>query len=502
MTKCQKCNKSANFGPPNTKKRLFCTKHRASFHVNIYHVSCKYEGCRTTASYGKTGSNTKEYCFEHSKLMGSCDLKVPMKICIEGGCETLASYAQIGKNIPLYCKKHAHKNLGEDNVCVRTKRCIEDGCFVAALYGDPVTKIKSTCNKHKEPHHISLSARKCCVHVNCDTAPSYEDPNSKDIKVCSAHKEDWYVLMKGFPICQHEEGCTTVASFGLPNTKKKLYCVKHCPDDMYVYLNSTRKCEKCNTTAGYGAEGTKDMRFCAKHKNPEHVHLTGTLCKDSECKVHASFGYPGFKPEYCVEHQEKTMVYRPHKRKRGVDSTCSYCTMEINYDQEFCSNCKRYIDMGKTVKRHQKEETIKELLKNNFDKECIRHDRKVEFGCTNRRPDFELTANWGTIILEVDEYQHNRKTYPCSCEITRMKEIYFDCGVENLLFIRYNPDSYLSLEGYAKPERALQRQEFLIKFLQEQLADKKFEHLGVVYLYYDGFSRQSIEIESLDPYGA
>lgn len=45
------------------------------------------------------------------------------------------------------------------------------------------------------------------------------------------------------------------------------------------------------------------------------------------------------------------------------------------------------------------------------------------------------------------------------------------------------------------------RRKLLIKFLKEQIKKPKPEfNLGVVYLFYDGFSLQSIEVEEIDPY--
>lgn len=77
-----------------------------------------------------------------------------------------------------------------------------------------------------------------------------------------------------------------------------------------------------------------------------------------------------------------------------------------------------------------------------------------------------------------------------------MKQLYFDCGVENLLFIRYNPDTYKPLQG--KPDSDKKRREFLVKYLKETIKTG-IEHLGVVYLYYDGHS-VDLEVEKLDPY--
>ena len=70
---------------------------------------------------------------------------------------------------------------------------------------------------------------------------------------------------------------------------------------------------------------------------------------------------------------------------------------------------------------------------------------------------------------------------------------------KNLLFIRYNPDTYLTVTG-EKPLIKRKRQELLIKIIQQQLKKKKVRNLGVMYLFYDHFSVDAIEIERIKPY--
>ena len=119
---------------------------------------------------------------------------------------------------------------------------------------------------------------------------------------------------------------------------------------------------------------------------------------------------------------------------------------------------------------------------------------RVADGCSKRRPDFILKYPWGTLVLEIDEFQHNRNTYTCECELTRMRQIYFDVGESNLLFVRYNPDSYIPLSG--KKLSTKQRQEFLLDLLKQQT---QHSGLAVIYLFYDGFIFPP-EKERIDPY--
>jgi len=44
------------------------------------------------------------------------------------------------------------------------------------------------------------------------------------------------------------------------------------------------------------------------------------------------------------------------------------------------------------------------------------------------------------------------------------------------------------------------RQELLIKIINQQLETKEVENLGVMYLFYDYFSTDAIEIEHIEPY--
>lgn len=95
------------------------------------------------------------------------------------------------------------------------------------------------------------------------------------------------------------------------------------------------------------------------------------------------------------------------------------------------------------------------------------------------------------IVVEVDEHQHQRKGYSCECEITRMKQIYLDWSIEQgrMLFIRYNPDSYESSYGKELTTR-------LIRHVPEVPEPG----LKVLYLFYDGFSPLSEDMEHINPY--
>jgi len=72
-------------------------------------------------------------------------------------------------------------------------------------------------------------------------------------------------------------------------------------------------------------------------------------------------------------------------------------------------------------------------------------DKKIQDGCSKRRPDLLLDFGSHVIIVEVDENKHT--TYDCSCQNKRLMEISQDIGHKPVVFIRFNPDTYVNQEG-------------------------------------------------------
>ena len=72
-------------------------------------------------------------------------------------------------------------------------------------------------------------------------------------------------------------------------------------------------------------------------------------------------------------------------------------------------------------------------------------DKRVQDGCSRRRPDLLLDLGSHVIIVEVDENKHT--DYDCSCEHKRLMELSQDLGHRPIVFIRFNPDSYIDQDG-------------------------------------------------------
>jgi hypothetical protein len=72
-------------------------------------------------------------------------------------------------------------------------------------------------------------------------------------------------------------------------------------------------------------------------------------------------------------------------------------------------------------------------------------DKKVQDGCSKRRPDLLLDMGSHIIIVEVDENKHT--DYDCSCENKRLMELSQDLQHRPIVFIRFNPDDYINQDG-------------------------------------------------------
>lgn len=80
---------------------------------------------------------------------------------------------------------------------------------------------------------------------------------------------------------------------------------------------------------------------------------------------------------------------------------------------------------------------------------CVRFDQQIDGGCSRRRPDIFIELLTHSLIVEIDEQQHNDADY-CSCENKRMMQLYEDLGRRPLVFIRFNPDRYTTSNGKVK----------------------------------------------------
>jgi hypothetical protein len=173
------------------------------------------------------------------------------------------------------------------------------------------------------------------------------------------------------------------------------------------------------------------------------VNVISKTCIHENCKIQPSYNAEGqTKPLYCAIHKLEGMVNVKDKTCKSV-----WCSTLVNEKYNgYCLFCYINLFPDKPVSRNYKtkEYAVVEYVKAKYPSLNWVADKKINGGCSKRRPDLLLDLLYQIIIIEVDENQHI--SYDCSCENKRIMEISQDLGHKPIIFIRFNPDDYKANE--------------------------------------------------------
>ncbi|SPN79748.1 Hypothetical protein ZAZAV_475 [Cedratvirus Zaza IHUMI] len=487
--RCILCKKKGNFGLPEKKER-YCKDHRIPGTTDLVHRKCLE--CNKIPFFGYPGEKKGIYCKEH-KLEGM--QYNGGRRCSHPDCNTSATFGHPRTKKVLYCKAHKEDGM----TCNVFPTCLI--CGVRARYNYLGEKKGVYCIEHKLESMMDIYNRPCLV---CGKSSSYNYPEEKRGVLCHEHKKEGMISVESVRC----EVCKLVtASYGYP-MKKKSRCVKHKLPDM---VRNYKSCKQCDTQAYYGLkEGNPE--YCAKHKL---CGMFDVVKKKCDCGIIASYGRLFSKKIHCAKHKKDNEFFKNNpmcqtgcgerayyvdnnsnypKRcetcklpgdKNIVEKPCASCGLPefLNQDNSLCSMCFSY--STQVNKPERKELVIKKFLeKNNIAIET--HDTIIDGACSRKRPDFILDYGLFKVCLEIDEHQH--KSYPEECELSRMGAIHQDLGGIDVLFIRFNPDSYKQ-EGKTIREYK-SREKFLLDYLTNlNNVQRLVCPLLVTYFYYDNFSK-------------
>lgn len=157
-----------------------------------------------------------------------------------------------------------------------------------------------------------------------------------------------------------------------------------------------------------------------------------------------------------------------------------------------------------TVRRYKsKEMHVVNFIKASFPDVNICLDKRVDGGCSRFRPDILIDCLTHSVIVEVDENQHD--TYDCTCENKRMMTLFEDLGSRPLVLIRFNPDDYIDHNGRHIPSSFVYDSNMGLPKIRKQyewnnrlttfknatachLEQIPEQEVTIVHLYYDGFN--------------
>ena len=296
-----------------------------------------------------------------------------------------------------------------------------------------------------------------CVYSDCKNTACYNYEGRRAI-MCEHHKCNGMIIIKK-QRCIH---CCRYARFNIATEKTAIYCIDHKLPDMidlqnalYDYVNFQGTIDKTNKIIHEFYDQPNNFELAAQRKidkkralenkrkclleSKDKRSLENKCCKDG-CDKTPKFNAPHKQcGMYCDEHKKMFMI-------NVVDRPCltPLCTTRaLNKYDGHCLFCFVHLFPHSPLTRNYKtkEASVAEFVKRTFSKYTWITDKRVQDGCSRRRPDVLLDLGDQVLIIEVDENKHS--DYECSCENKRVMELSQDVGHRPIVFIRFNPDSYV-----------------------------------------------------------
>ena len=239
--------------------------------------------------------------------------------------------------------------------------------------------------------------------------------------------------------CQNEN-CNKYASCNFEGeTQIPIYCAEHKLENM-INVKKKRKCqhENCNKRPSFNYEGENKPIYCAEHKLENMIDIKNKKCQHENCKIIPNFNYEGEnKPLYCLEHKQSKMI--DIKNKKCIE--CNDTQISNSKYKNHCARCFIYKFPDEPITRNYKikEQHVVDFIKENFKNLSLIFNRQIQGGCSRRLPDVFIDLFTHSIIIECDEDQH--RNY--HCDNKRTMELFQDLGNRPIVFIRFNPDSYI-----------------------------------------------------------
>jgi hypothetical protein len=324
-------------------------------------------------------------------------------------------------------------------VDVKHPRCLEDGCELRPSCNLAGLKNALYCALHKKNDMTNVVSNRC-VHIDCTTLATYGISRETIPTHCKKH-----IIVGMIDImhrkCGHES-CSIRPNFNMPGEKAGLFCIQHRSEFMIDVECKTCIFENCDKQPRYNVAGIRSGLYCIHHKLDNHVDVVAPYCSFDGCEIlHPTFNYETIKKGiFCATHRLLGMV--DVIRPKCATHLCDTRARDKKYEG-YCFRCyiNTYPERPITRNYKTKERVVVDCIREKFcDFEWI-SDRQIQDGCSKRRPDLLLDLGFQVIIVEIDEYAHS--TYDTFCEARRVEQISQDLYHRNIIFIRFNPDSYV-----------------------------------------------------------
>ena len=239
----------------------------------------------------------------------------------------------------------------------------------------------------------------------------------------------------GSELCKHDKQKSQCKECGgnrfCEHNKFKSICHDCGGSSLCKHDKRKSRCKECNDSAFCKHDKLKSL--CKECDGSE-------LCKHGKVKCKECGG-----PAFCKHNK-----FKERCKECGGSALCktpNCLTYKIKKYHDHCLNCYIHLFPNESNSRNYKtkEKTVSDFILKEFIEYSWISDKKIEDGCSKRRPDLLLDLGYHIIIIEIDETQH--KNYDEICENKRIMEISQDLGHRPIIFIRFNPDSYKNKEN-------------------------------------------------------
>ena len=261
----------------------------------------------------------------------------------------------------------------------------------------------------------------------------------------------------GSEICQHKKRKTRCIECGgseiCQHDKRKEQCIQCNGSQICIHKKQKHTCIECGGSEICEHRNRKTRCIeCGGSEICEHRN------RKTRCKLCCG-------SEICEHKKRKTRCrdcggsqYCCHDKNKDFCKICDgkylcnsfWCETARNPKYEgYCMPCfvNNPENQNKPTMRNYKtkEKEVVDRITQTFINFTWIADKKVQDGCSRRRPDLLLDMGSHIIIVEVDENKHTE--YDCSCENKRLMELSQDLQHRPIVFIRFNPDDYTNQEG-------------------------------------------------------
>ena len=201
-----------------------------------------------------------------------------------------------------------------------------------------------------------------------------------------------------------------------------------------------KKCflKDCDNIGRYNFVNKITKYLCKEHKLDGMINFNYKKCLFEDCYRSPMFNYKNEnKGIYCYNHRLVNMINVVSKRCKT-----DMCDIIVTNKYEgYCLYCFSNLYPDKCINYKTKQQYVFDFVQNNFNDFSWIYDKKIYDGCSLKRPDLFLDLGYQIIIIETDENQHI--DYNTTCENKRLMLLSQDVNHRSIIFIRFNPDSYI-----------------------------------------------------------